>query len=228
MKADAACHGIDYEALKDLYDSTDVEMDSFEHEILTTVREDSDEDSFSELSDMKSEAYTTYDYLNKIEDPSDEELEKIENCYLPNPYDDEIDDTRRDYFDYVHADEPESACSYSREMNDDAFKKFLKSTPLKYHWVYQMYHAIDSSLAKMGTMTSEIVAEKYGLSNGIRQTNKMLAENIKSIYGVGNTAKVAAVLKEALECIRENEDLRPYVNKTREELIDDENEWLNW
>ncbi len=222
---DAAKHGIDYDLLKQKNDEEirtalkdeDGDISTISREIVE--RSNSSKRLRSSVKD--GDYYTSYEYLSRIEEPSDAELMWIENVFLPDKQKHDIDSSRPDFFDYVHADE--QVLTYSRGMSEEDFRLFLLDVDKEEQWVYQMYREVERTLRSMNSSVSDVLTEKYGLLDGKKRSNATIADKFRRMYGTEygytwNTARVADELKSGLYSLSYRGKFATYIEKIKELL----------
>lgn len=214
---DAAKHGIDYDQLKEKTDDEIRSALSSEEEgsinLITSgiIKKTYESRKGTEPEYTAKRTYTTYDYLDRIEEPSEQELQWVENFFIDKetrlflgdgPYSERLIDTSRsDYFDFVHAEEPIPI--FQKNMLPNDFELFLTFQPEEDRWVYEMYRAINTALSGMPDYVSEVLTEKYGLADGKPKANTTIANKLRKEYYTGygytwNTARVAEEIRDGL------------------------------
>lgn len=225
---DASRHGIDYDSLKGKTDyeiNMELSSDNGSLKALASEIISKENDSTqNEITDSDNRVFTTYDYLDKIAGPTENELlwleeyfMKEDNPYLyidDGPYSDRLFDTSRpDYFDFIHPEELYEKFDVNMALRE--YYIFLKGQPQEDWWIYDMYRAIDRALKRMPEDTADVMRKKYGLKNGRKQSNTAVAKLFRRRYGdideyTWNPARVAQVLRDGLAILREDESLLQY------------------
>lgn len=243
---DAAKHGIDYDSLKQKDDDAiqkalsedGGEISTITRNISTKVYKKTKEESYS-----SNKVFTTYDYLDKIEEPTYFELREIERSFAVRPkefryyyvtemkrffaecgpFSNELfDATRPDYFDFVHAYEVYE--EFSKDMSENEFHLFLKEQPEEDHWVYEMYRDVYHAMLAMSDSAAEVITEKYGLEDGKQRSIKTITEKFREKYYTGydyiwNTARVTNELRGGLSFLKWRFDYEKYAEKIKELFI---------
>lgn len=216
---DAAKHGIDYDSLKGKDDSEIREALSADGGEISTIKKNIALRDYSAMRNVdvgfSRRGYCTYDYLDKIEGPTEYELKWIEDVFLHGctKEDEDLDFSRSDYFDFVHADEPHM--TFSKDMSAEDFHLFLLGQPKEERWVYEMYRTVYQLMKYTSGAGAEVITEKYGLIDGKQRSNAAIAEKFRrqyySEYGyTWNTARVSSELHEGLEWLRGESTLRRF------------------
>lgn len=228
---DAAKHGIDYDTLKHKSDD-DIRRalaeDSGEIETLAKEITTRQYKSKRQKNDNDSKVFTTYDYLDKIDEPTIEELQLLEKTYV-GKYDRLFldggplekwlyDNSRPAYFDFVHADERQMV--FSKQMSELDFRIFLREQLEEDRWIYEMYRDVAKSLSRLNDIYEDILTEKYGLEDGRQRSNTTIAEKFRkkyySEYGfTWNTARVSDEINEALKELFSKGELEKYAEKIK-------------
>ena len=237
---DAAKHGIDYDSLKaksdsDIRASLSKEDGGIESLTRDIVRRSQDVSRTSRESDTTAKGYTTYDYLEKIEGPTESELLWLEKNFIPRKFTQAeldvypylegflFDTSRSDYFDFVHAEE--SYIKFSRNMSEEDFRIFLTYQSEEDRWVYEMYRDVYKELVAIGSINADLITDKYGIEDGKKRSNATIADKMRrthySEYGyTWNTARVAEELKEGMYSLYHRGTLRRYADKIRKVFMD--------
>ena len=213
---DAAKHGIDYDSLKQKDDDAirkalsedDGEISTIARDITTKVYKKSKKEQYS-----SSKIFTTFDYLDRIEGPTNSELQWLERMYIGNEkwlysdqavYEEWFDDngifieeffdegnsTHEYEFDATRPDyfdfihAHEAYEEFSKDMSEIDFRLFLNEQPAEDHWVYQMYRDVYHAMLVMSDSEAEVIIEKYGLEDGRQRSNKTIAEKFREKYYV--------------------------------------------
>ena len=118
-----------------------------------------------------------------------------------------IDATRKDYFDFVHADE--IPLPFSKDMSEQDFTLFINEIPWDERWVYHMYRDVYRELQFINPSNAEVLKEKYGLEDGKRRSNKTIADKFRKLYPTEkgytwNVARVSTELQEGLSYLKDN------------------------
>lgn len=222
---DAAKHGIDYSELKGKSnDEIKAALRQENCEITNIAKKlvERKEEAEKTCPVRRSKYYTTLEYLNKITEPTDEELKWLEKNYIGKPaalfYDDEplsgilYDFSRNDYFDFVHPDE--RVVKFTRNITDADFEIFIRDVPVSERWVYRMYRDVYEALTKIDKKHADLIVEKYGLEDGRKKTNWAVSQKFRSRYGWGER-QIAYELSKAREELKEQGNLRDYIEYIR-------------
>lgn len=190
---DAAKHGIDYDSLKGQDDETIKKALSDESSKIGSIVNDIVDKKYEtrkQSSAGPERVFTTYDYLDKIEEPSFSELLWLEDNFIGKDYklflddgpcsDTLIDASRKDYFDFIHADE--IPLPFSKDMSERDFNLFINNIPWDERWVYHMYRDVYRELQLIKFSNAEVLKEKYGLEDGKRRSNKTIADKFRKQY----------------------------------------------
>lgn len=226
---DAAKHGIDYDTLKGQDDEAIKKALSDDSSKLGSIVKDITDKKYETRNKENintKRVFTTYDYLDKIEEPSYSELLWLEENFIgqdnklflkDGPLSTMlIDASRKDYFDFIHADE--TPLPFSKNMSGQDFLLFINEIPWDERWVYYMYREVHRELQLIDSNNAEVLKEKYGLDDGKRRSNKIVADKLRKKYPTEkgytwNISRVAAELQDGLSSLKYRGELETFVSE---------------